>query len=86
MTQIEKVKKTLLNRGYITARQAYHMGIMRLASIIWTIKNEDVEFSSKYLIKTETLKVKNRDGSFSYVAKYILIRRIATKGESRFEI
>lgn len=86
MTQVEKVKKALLNRGYITARQAYHMGIMRLASIIWTIKNEDVEFSSKYLIKTETLKVKNRDGSFSYVAKYVLIRRIATKGESRFEI
>ena len=86
MTQVEKVEKALLNRGYITARQAYHMGIMRLASIIWTIKNEDVEFSSKYLIKTETLKVKNRDGSFSYVAKYVLIRRIATKGKSRFEI
>lgn len=86
MTQVEKVKKALLNRGYITARQAYHMGIMRLASIIWTIKNEDVEFSSKYLIKTETLKVKNRDGSLSYVAKYILLKRIATKGESRFEI
>ena len=86
MTQVEKVEKALLNRGYITARQAYHMGIMRLASIIWTIKNEDVEFSSKYLITTETLKVKNRDGSFSYVAKYVLIKRIATKGESRFEI
>ena len=86
MTQKEKVKKALLNRGYITARQAYHMGIMRLASIIWTIKNEDIDFSSKYLINTETLKVKNRDGSFSYVAKYVLIKRFATKGESRFEI
>ena len=86
MTQIEKVEKALLNRGYITARQAYHMGIMRLASVIWTIKNEDIDFSSKYLIKTETLKVKNRDGSYSYVAKYCLLKRIATKGESRFEI
>ena len=86
MTQIEKVEKALLNRGYITARQAYHMGIMRLASVIWTIKNEDIEFSSKYLIKTETLKVKNRDGSYSYVAKYSLLKRIALNLESRLEI
>lgn len=86
MTQREKVKKALLNRGYITARQAYHMGIMRLASIIWAIKNEDVEFSEKYLIITDTLKVKNRDGSFSYVAKYRLVKRPTSKAEYRFDI
>lgn len=75
MTQKEKVKKALLNRGYITARQAYHMGIMRLASIIWTIKNEDDEFMSEYIITSVPLKVKNRDGSSSVVAKYCLSKR-----------
>jgi hypothetical protein len=85
MTQREKVKKALFNRGYITARQAYHMGIMRLASIIWALKNEDVEFSEKYEIRTDTLKVKNRDGSFSYVAKYVLMKR-PFSDVSRFEI
>lgn len=75
MTQREKVKKALLNRGYITARQAYHMGIMRLASIIWTIKNEDDEFMSEYIITSVPLKVKNRDGSSSVVAKYCLSKR-----------
>lgn len=86
MTQIEKVKKTLLNRGYITARQAFLMGIMRLSAIIYEIKNNDPEFMSNYLIVTDTIKVKNRDGSFSYVAKYRLVKRVSTKGESRFEI
>ena len=86
MTQIEIVKKALLNRGYITARQAFFMGIMRLSAIIYEIKNNDPEFMSNYLIVTDTIKVKNRDGSFSYVAKYRLVKRVSTKGESRFEI
>ena len=84
--QREKVKKALLNRGYITARQAFHMGIMRLASIIHYLKNEDVEFYKDYSIKTDTIRVKNRDGSYSYVAKYVLLKRPTTPNESRFEI
>lgn len=76
MTQREKVEKTLLNRGYITARQAYHQGIMRLAPIIWSIKNDEYsEFSKTYYITTEDIKVKNRDGSYSWVAKYILNKK-----------
>lgn len=86
MTQREKVKKAIINRGYITARQAYQMGIMRLAPIIFILKNEDVDFYSQYAIRTDTLKVKNRDGSYSYVAKYVLLKRPTTPNESRFEI
>lgn len=74
-TQCEKVKKTLLNRGYITARQAYCMGIMRLASRISDIKERDIEFMERYLIKTEMIKVRNGDGSYSHVAKYSLVKR-----------
>lgn len=78
MTQCEKIFEHLLNRGSITARQAYHMGIMRLASRISDLK-KDPEINRDYLIKTEPLKVKNRDGSTSYVAKYLLIKREEVK-------
>ena len=78
MTQCEKVMEHLKNRGSITARQAYHMGIMRLASRIADLRN-DPEVAMNYNIKTETLKVKNRDGSFSYVAKYCLVSKSGVK-------
>ena len=78
MTQCEKIFDHLLNRGSITARQAYHLGIMRLASRIADLK-EDPEIAMKYSIKTETIKVENRDGSHSYVAKYSLVRKDEVK-------
>ena len=78
MTQCEKVMEHLKNRGSITARQAYHMGIMRLASRIADLRN-DPEVAMNYNIKTETLKVKNRDGSVSYVAKYCLVSKSGVK-------
>ena len=74
MTQCEKILEHLKNRGSITARQAYHMGIMRLASRIADLK-KDPEVAIDYIIKTDTMKVKNRDGSHSYVAKYSLVKK-----------
>ena len=74
MTQCEKILEHLKNRGSITARQAYHMGIMRLASRIADLK-KDPEVAIDYTIKTDTMKVKNRDGSHSYVAKYSLVKK-----------
>lgn len=64
MTQCEKVLEFIKTHGSITARQAYHMGIMRLASRISDLRR------AGYKIKTEDVKVKNRDGSNSYIAKY----------------
>lgn len=64
MTQCEKVVEYMKTHGSITARQAYHMGIMRLASRISDLR------ASGMKIKTEDVKVKNRDGSHSYIAKY----------------
>ena len=78
MTQCEKILEHLKNRGSITARQAYHMGIMRLASRIADLK-KDPEVAIDYIIKTDTMRVKNRDGSHSYVAKYSLFKKSEVK-------
>lgn len=67
MTQCEKILNYIEEHGSITARQAYKLGIMRLASRISDLRREG------HLIKTEDIKVKNRDGSHSYIAKYSLI-------------
>lgn len=64
MTQCEKIVEYMKTHGSITARQAYHLGIMRLASRISELRAAGMR------IKTEDVKVKNRDGSFSYIAKY----------------
>lgn len=68
MTQCEKILNFIEEHGSITARQAYKLGIMRLASRISDLRREG------HLIKTEDIKVKNRDGSHSYIAKYSLIK------------
>ena len=69
MTQCEKILNYIEEHGSITARQAYKLGIMRLASRISDLRREG------HLIKTEDIKVKNRDGSHSYIAKYSLIKK-----------
>lgn len=85
-TQRQRVERALLNRGYITARQAYHMGIMRLSAIIWDIRNDSFsDFSKRYWVRTDIIKVKNRDGSYSFVAKYILEKRLSDV-EAKFVI
>ena len=70
MTQSEKIINYMKTHGSITARQAYHMGIMRLASRISDLKREG------HKITSETIKVKNRDGSSSYVSKYSLLKTL----------
>jgi hypothetical protein len=71
MTQCEKILNYIEEHGSITARQAYKLGIMRLASRISDLRREG------HLIKTEDIKVKNRDGSHSYIAKYSFIKKEA---------
>lgn len=64
MTQCERIIEYMKTHGSITARQAYHLGIMRLASRISDLRRAGVK------IKSEDVKVKNRDGSHSYISKY----------------
>lgn len=64
MTQCELILDYMKAHGSITARQAYRMGIMRLASRIADLKK------AGYDIKSDTVKVECRDGSAAYVARY----------------
>lgn len=68
MTQCEKILNYIKEHGSIDARQAYKLGIMRLASRISDLR------VAGYKIKTEMKKVKNRDGSSSHVAVYSLLK------------
>lgn len=70
-TQCEKILDFMKEHGSITPRQAYnYFGIMRLASRISDLK------TAGYKIKSEPLKVKNRDGSYTHVAKYSFIKEV----------
>ena len=64
ITQCDKIVAFITEHGSITDRQATKLGIRRLASRIWDLKNHG------YKIKTDMIKVKNRDGSYSHVGKY----------------
>lgn len=68
MTQCEKILNYIEEHGSIDARQAYKLGIMRLASRISDLR------VAGYKIKTTTKKVKNRDSSSSHVAVYSLLK------------
>lgn len=67
-TQCEKIYNYMLDHGSITPRQAYHMGIMRLASRISDMRRAGIK------IKSEPIKVTNRDGSSTYVSKYSFLK------------
>ena len=69
MTQCEIVLNYIEEHGSITARQAYKLGIMRLASRISDLKR------AGYNIKSDTVKVKCRDGSVSYVSRYSMRKK-----------
>lgn len=69
MTQCERVLDFIEEHGSITARQAYKLGIMRLASRISDLKR------AGYKIKSDTVKVKCRDGSISYVSRYSMNKK-----------
>lgn len=68
MTQADKIIHYMYNNGSITAMEALnYCGCFRLASRIHDIRKLG------YNIKVESVKVKNRDGSTSTVAKYSII-------------
>lgn len=64
--QCKKVLRYMEQYGKISQRDAYEMGISRLASRICEIKRDG------HLIKTERVKVVNRDQSTSIIAVYSL--------------
>ena len=68
MSQCEKIMKYMRMNGEITQRDALFLGCQRLASRIHDLKREGQN------IKTETRKVKNADGSHSYIAVYSLAK------------
>ena len=69
MTQCEIVLNYIEEHGSITARQAFKLGIMRLASRISDLKKAGFD------IKSDTVKVKCRDGSVTYVSRYSMRKK-----------
>lgn len=67
-TQCEKIVDFMKTNGSITDRQARKLGVGRLASRIWDLKN------AGFKIKAELIKVKNSDGSYSRVGKYSFLK------------
>lgn len=66
MTQCERIINYMNKYGKISQRDAFEMGINRLASRICEIKR------AGYPVKTERTRVKNRDQSTSIIAVYSL--------------
>ena len=71
-TQHEKILDYLRANGEISQREAYFMGIGRLASRICDLKK------AGYEIITEMREVTNADGSKSHVAFYHLFEEVRT--------
>ena len=68
MTQCDKIVAYMKKHGGITQLEAYlDIGCWRLASRISDLKQRG------YVIRTETVKVKNRDGENVPIAKYSLV-------------
>jgi len=65
MTQADKVMKAL-ERGPVTQRDAFMMGIYRLAAVVHELREAGVE------IYTERRMVDNSDGTRSNIAVYWL--------------
>lgn len=71
VSQCDKIIDYMQKYGTITQLQAYlDIGCWRLASRICDLKKRG------YLIKTETVYVKNRDGEEVPVARYSLIEGV----------
>ena len=66
MTQCDRIINYMQKYGKISQRDGFEMGINRLASRICEIKK------AGYPIKTERIKVRNRDQSTSIIAVYSL--------------
>lgn len=66
ITQCEKIVAYIKEHGSITAREADRkLGCMRLASRISELRRD-------YIIKTEMVRVKNKDGSYSSIGRYTI--------------
>lgn len=66
-TQSKQIYDFMKANGGITQRDAYKMGIYRLASRIWDLKE-----AGHHIVST-TIEVTNADGSKSRVARYALV-------------
>lgn len=74
-TQIRKIENFCIRysgdvvvRLWITQRDALKLGIYRLASRISDMK------AMGYQILTEYVRVKNQDGSYSRIARYMILK------------
>lgn len=74
-TQIRRIEQFCIRkygenviRCWITQRDAFRLGIYRLASRISNMKDLGYE------IATEYVRVENADGSYSRVARYMILR------------
>ena len=67
-TQIGTIERFCSCFGWITQRDAYRLGIYRLASRISDMK------ATGYQILTEYVRVNNADGSSSRIARYKIIK------------
>ena len=80
MTKVTQVQKIVdfckANNNQITARDAYKLGIMRLASRISDMKRLG------YWIATDFITVTNADGSKSRVAEYKIVKYLGEELEN----
>ena len=68
VTQIQKIVAFCKAHTWITQRDAYKLGIYRLASRIYDM------VQMGFVIIDEYIKVENADGSTSYVKRYSIVK------------
>lgn len=74
VTQIQKIVAFCkAHKNQITARDAYKLGIMRLASRISDMNRLG------YWIRSELITVENADGSKSRVARYTIVKYLESE-------
>lgn len=69
VTQNQKIVDFCKAHTWITQRDAYKLGIYRLASRIWDMEQLGFVFIDEYI------KVENADGTTSYVKRYAIAKR-----------
>ena len=67
-TQVTMIENYCRSFGWITQRDAFRLGIYRLASRISDMK------AAGYRIMTEYVRVENADGTSSRIARYKVIK------------
>lgn len=68
-TQEQKIVTFCEKYVWITQRDAYFLGIARLASRVWDMEEKGYVFIREYI------KVTNADGTTSYVKRYSIVKR-----------